>query len=454
MGESILVIGCGASGLMAAISAARMGASVTILETGKKPAAKLLMTGNGHCNMTNLDPQLWTRYHSSSPQQLGHFTNALRRQLDVPETLKLFREIGLLTTSKGNLVYPHSEQAKSVLEVLQAEARRLKVKIKLAGKVQKIRKDEITGKWSALTDTWEYTADKLVLCAGSCAAPDTGSDGSGYELARSAGHTIIRPLPALTGLLCGRDAKALSSAQGARTDGIVRLFAVQNGTTEVLPETLIASDEGQIQWTKDGISGVVVFQLSAAASGALAKGCDVWVTIDLVPDIPERELASFIEETLNLLIPATMIKADAMKPETVTAQLVTPELIKKINAPLSQVLSGIVNDRLTELILSKLSDSNSQNPPASLSERAAYILKNLPLKITGTRSFDQAQVCAGGVRLDEIDPETLESRLAPGLYFAGEILDVDGPCGGYNLQWAWSTGYAAGRSSAEKESGL
>ena len=456
----VLIIGAGASGLVAAISAAQSGASVTLLDSGKKPAAKLLMTGNGRCNMTNLDPHLWDQYHSSSPETLKAFTSSLQQELNVPDTLAFFKELGLLTVTKGELVYPHSEQSKSVLDALLAEAQKLHVRIKLDGKVRSIRCDfdndntkpahnstktetgvKNTGgnsrakKWYAATDTWEYSADRLILCAGSCAAPETGSDGSGYELARSLGHTIVKPLPALTGLICAGE-KDLTSAQGARSDGTVQLYCQYSNSRRVMLKT----ESGQIQWTKDGISGVVIFQLSGIVSRILAEGGTAWVQIDLVPDQEEEELTAFLEKQIGLL-------PDLSK-DSISFMKMIPAL--------KHLLSGIVHDRLTGLIIGKAQEilpkdhkhSVVQLDPAAISRVLASTLKHLPLQITGTRSFDQSQVCAGGISLDEVDPVMLESKLAPGLFFAGEILDADGPCGGYNLQWAWSTGYTAGKYAA------
>ena len=510
----VLIIGAGASGLMAAISAARNGAAATLLDSGKKPAAKLLMTGNGRCNMTNLDSHLWDQYHSSCPDALSVLTSTLRKELSVPDTLEFFKELGLLTVAKGELIYPHSEQAKSVLDVLLAEARRLGVKIKLDGKVRRIRCDIENSKkrWYAATDTWEYSADKLILCAGSCAAPDTGSDGSGYELARSVGHTIVKPLPALTGLICAGD-KNLAAAQGARSDGTVQLFcqyshgryadaetvtassASKDGIsaptsyadtvtsspskdgisapasyadtgTALSEPVLVKTESGQIQWAKDGISGVVIFQLSGLVSNILADGGRAWVHIDLVPDLDEDQLAAFLNDQISLIPEASKSsvssKGSVSSKDSVSSKgsVSSKEYMSftKMIPQFKHLLSGIVHDRLADLIIGKTQEilpkdhkhSMVQLDPGttSISKAMASTLKHLPLQITGTRSFDQAQVCSGGISLDEVDPVMLESKLAPGLFFAGEILDADGPCGGYNLQWAWSTGYTAGKNAA------
>lgn len=432
--RDILIIGAGASGLMAAVTAARLGARVTVLDGEKKPGRKLLMTGNGRCNLTNLEADLWTRYHSSDPEALAHCCKALCSALDVPGTLRFFEGIGVAVSVKKDLVYPHSGQARSVLDALLAEAARLGVRLRLDGKAEGLRREKETGRWAVLCGGWEYKADRVILCAGSCAAAQTGSDGSGYTLAEKLGHRIQKPLPALTGLICSEE--RLSCTAGARSDAEAFLY---------VDGRKVRTEEGQVQWAKDGISGVVIFQLSTLAGAALSEGRKVSLGLDLAADLSREVLKDFLEERIG---------AEA-------------NLLRKVpeREALQRILGGIVPDRLTGLLLEKAgfsaaaaekgedkrSGAGGRKAGLSVREtavRLADTLKHLPLEVSGVRGFDQAQVCSGGVSLSQINPETFESRLAGGLYFAGEILDADGPCGGYNLQWAWSGGYLAGRSAA------
>ncbi|MDD3795780.1 MAG: NAD(P)/FAD-dependent oxidoreductase [Lachnospiraceae bacterium] len=399
--KEILVIGCGPAGMMAAIWAARQGNRVTILEGMDRPGKKLLLTGNGKCNLTNQDPELVKRYH-------GAPVGEVLAQFSTGDTLDFFHSIGLMTADKNGCVYPYTGQSSSVLELLLAELKRLGVKLKFSEKIIRISGENET--LAASTQSWSYRADRIILACGSRALPSTGSDGTGYLLAKQAGHSILPVLPALTSLQAGE--KWIAACAGVRCPARVSIF-LENTSSPAAAET------GELQWTEYGISGIVVFQISRFASLALQRKQKVFVKLDLFPQMPEEELLSWLLQ----------IGQNALE------------------TSISGAFSGILPKKLLTALL-KEQGINPKTAMKQLSKQQlrdfTALAKEIRLTITGTKSFDQCQVCTGGVPMCEVTPDTLESRRMSGLYLAGELLDVDGPCGGYNLQWAWSSGYAAG----------
>ena len=389
--RQVIVVGGGAAGLTAGIMAAENGAAVTVLEQNEKPGRKICVTGNGRCNLTNQEMN-WKKFHGESPE----FTKSILSQFSLEDTLKFFDELGMVVTEKKGLLYPRGGQAKYVPELLLLKARSLKVKIKTREKVQKIYKEQEL--WKVQTEGWTYEGDAVILANGSRASSVPGSDGSGYVLAENLGHHIIRPLPALTGLRA--KGSFFSAWAGVRTEGSVTLWI---DGTEILSET------GEIQLTDYGISGIPVFQISGAAARALDQKKKVTVILHFLPEYSKEEVAELLEAR-----------------EKRYPQFSGMER-----------LLGLLPDKLCKVLL-KQKDL----------DRA---VTEFPLEIRDTSGFEQAQVCTGGVDTAEINPETLESRIRRGVYFAGELLDIDGPCGGYNLQWAWSSGAVAGRHAAKEE---
>lgn len=413
----ILVIGGGAAGLTAAIAAARRGARVTLLEKMKRPGTKLLMTGNGRCNLTHLDPAMASSYASVSgtPEETEAYASRVLRRFGAEDTLRFFLELGVPCRAWDGFVYPRSREAHTVLAALLRELVRLKVRIRYDTSVSSIAFDASSGQWAAETGSWTYTADRVILAAGGCAAPKTGSDGSGYALSKMAGHSLAGPFPALTGVLfTAEDRRIFGSCGGVRTKAGVFLEE----------KDMHFGDSGEIQWTGEGLSGIVIFQMSRYA--ALA-GRPLALRIDLAEELSEKALA----EELALILAHS------------------PDL------PLKELFMGFVPEKLAASLASpavicmgreRTGRDVTENHPDPVF--LAHFLKNLPVRIDGTRSFDHAQVTAGGVPLAEVHPDTMESKRAPGLFLAGEILDADGRCGGYNLQWAWSTGYIAGNAAS------
>lgn len=384
---SVLVIGGGASGLMAAIFAAREGAQVTLLEHGQSFGKKLLATGNGRCNLTNVKI-----YPDSYRGTHREFALEVIRHFDNRQTISFFSKLGIYTKNQDGRLYPHSQQASSVRDVLQMEARYRKVKMKTCEEVKAVSREE--GQFCVQTEGWTYHSDRLILCTGSPASNIAGADDSGYSLAQMLGHRIIRPLPALVPLRC--EGNWFSSWAGVRVDGKVTLII--NGKTTV-------SECGELQMTNYGISGIPVFQISRYGVAAIEAGCQAELEIDFLPEFEKKTLVSFLE-------------------------------MRKEQCPYKnekELLCGLFPDKLIPILL-----------------KAGYpeSLKHFRLTVLGAHSMESAQVCSGGVDVAQVNPDTMESFLCPGLYFAGEILDIDGACGGYNLQFAWSTGAVAGQHAA------
>ncbi len=447
--RQVLIAGCGPAGMMAAITAAKAGAAVTVLEGQEKPGKKLLMTGSGRCNLSNRDPHLAGSYYSveedlsgeeGHPSLLQSLTRQVFQQFSVVDTLNFFHRLGLLTVEKNGGVYPYTNQAGSVLSLLLTRMRSLGVKCKFSEKV--LACEPKGDGWMVHTQTWSYPCDHFILCCGSQAVPSTGSDGSGYALAQYAGHTLTPVLPGQTALFA-RGA-FLSSCAGVRCHAKVTLFASAPESEEVPAARenagreearkhkrtgawqVIAEDTGELQWTEYGISGIVVFQVSRFAAEILYCGGRAKVQLDFVPEMGEQELYRYLSELA------------ALDP----------------HSPAAEVFSGILPRKLLEMIFGQLrlrTGVIAGEFSEVVCSNFVHAVKGFDLPILGTKEFDQCQVCAGGVRLAEVDPKTLRSKLVPHLSFAGEILDVDGPCGGYNLQWAWSSGYVAGLHAAKEE---
>lgn len=388
--KRVIVIGGGAAGLVAAITAAEEGAAVTILEQNENPGRKICVTGNGRCNLTNWDmrPEL---FRGNNPE----IARKVLEQFSLEDTLKFFHETGLSFAEKNGWIYPGSHQAKAVVDLLVSRARALKVKIKTREQVKNVFVADNC--WKIETEGWTYEGEAVILANGSKASLVPGSDGSGYELAEKLGHKVILPVPALTGLkAAGNVYKGWS---GVRTEGKATLFI--NGEK-------VCQEQGELQLTDYGISGIPVFQISRYVSRALEENKKVSVSLNFFPAYTETELREFLKKR----------------------QERCPWLGKQ------EIFTGILPEKLAKVLL-------KQKDPL----KAAA---DFSLSIRDTSGFEQAQVCAGGVDTMEIHPETMESVLHKGLYFAGEIVDIDGPCGGYNLQWAWSSGAVAGRSSAKE----
>ena len=391
--RQVVITGAGASGMMAAIMAARNGAAVTVLEQNEKPGKKICATGNGKCNFSNLVmPE--DAYRGTHPE----FVKDAFAQFSVKDTVEFFKELGIFPLDRNGYLYPRSNQAQSVVDVLCMEASHLGVKIKTNEQVTAIETAKNGKKFQVLTKGWHYEADALILANGSKASSISGSDGSGYELAKKMGHRIIPVYPALTALKC--KGPAFKTWAGVRTEGKVSLFI--NGKFH-------KSERGELQLTEYGISGIPVFQISTYAIRAVHEGEKAELRVDFLPELTE-------EETRELL--HARKKACPYKNE-------------------KELLVGLFPEKLSKVLTSQ--------------KHLLSAIKEFPLEVQDGMSFSQAQVCSGGVDTSQVNTHTMESKLCRNLYFAGELLDIDGTCGGYNLQSAWSSGAAAGIHAAKED---
>ena len=401
----VTVIGGGAAGMMAAITSAREGARVTILEHKDRIGKKILSTGNGRCNFTNTY-QTPACYRSDNRD----FAWNIIQKFNVEKTISFFKELGIYPKDRNGYLYPYSDQAAAILEVLQIEVAKLDICVMTEINVLDIQ--PVKKGIRITTDKKTITADSVILACGSKAAPVTGSDGSGYQLAKLFGHRIVPVLPALVQLRCAE--KFYKSISGVRVQGTVEIYA---------DDIFLASDRGEIQLTNYGISGIPVFQVSRYAAKALYQKQSVTAVLNFMQDMNKDEFLSFLQERITLCPHKT----------------------------LDEFFTGIFPKKLCELWI-RLSRLPKEMRVSDLSgeqlEKLVLLIQHLRTHITETNSFEQAQICCGGVDTTEINPDTLESNYVPGIYFAGELLDVDGICGGYNLQWAWSSGYVAGKEAA------
>ena len=403
------IIGAGASGLMAGITAAKNGAEVCIYEHKDKPGKKILATGNGRCNFTNTcqDPSFYRSDNKDFPWEIVS-------RFDYNKVLDFFYDLGICTNDRNGYIYPKSDQASAVLDVLLEETKRLGVKIITECKIKEIRVRKKEFKLIS-EENIGYKADKVIVCAGSKASPVTGSDGSGYTLAKELGHKIVPVLPSLVQLRCKE--KFYKKVAGVRVNGKVTIL-VNNKP--------VSSDTGEIQLTAYGISGIPVFQVSRYAAKGLYEKKDVRAEINFMPEYSKEELKNFLLD----------------------------RIIRRPQKMLDEFFTGLFNKKLSSLFISIL-NLKDNTKAGSLSEsdidRMVKLISCFTTTVTETNSYEQAQVCAGGVNTKEVDESTLESKYVKGLYFAGEVLDVDGICGGYNLQFAWSSGYVAGMEASKRE---
>ncbi len=408
MEYDVIIVGAGASGLMAAIAAARQGSSVLVIERKEKPGKKILATGNGKCNFTNRF-QTTDCYRSDD----SAFAMKVLSCFDVSKTLEFFEDLGIYPKEREGYYYPNSEQAASVVQVLVLESKRLGVSYRYSETVIEIVKPyfEVITESAEDKKRHRYHGKNLIIAAGGCASPQLGSDGSGYDLAKSLGHSMIKPLPALVQLR--------SPDKYCKTVSGVRVYA---RVTAFDREKELGMEEGEIIFTDYGISGIPIMQLSRFVAKSLDKGKSCWLTLDFIKDRSKEELKSILKHR---------IQQDPGK-------------------SLEEMLIGLFNHKLNYILI-KEAKLDPTMPSAKVTDRDIDILtqqmKSLKLQINGTNSFENAQVCCGGVKTSEIDAATMESRLVKKLYLVGELVDVDGTCGGYNLQWAWSSGYLAGTNA-------
>lgn len=409
MGKKIAIVGGGAAGMTAAISAARAGAQVTIYEKNDRVGKKVLSTGNGKCNFSN--ERMSPDYYYGSGAAL---VDTVYKSFGVNETKDFFEELGMRIKDRDGYLYPASGQASTVLDVLRYELEHLAVKVHTRRQVIGIDADQA----GLIVETDDYVKERynaVILACGGKAAPKTGSDGQGFLLAEKLGHRIVPVVPALVALRCRED--FCKRVAGVRCEAKLTLYI------EGQP---ICSERGELQWTDYGISGIPVFQLSRKVSYALQERKSVEVVINLMPDFAEESEGSAISLFWN----------ERWK--------------RQSEHSMEQFVTGLVNKKIGLLAL-KLAGIKETERAEDVSmprrKKLEDLYQSITVSVYGTNSFEQAQVCAGGIDCREVT-DTLESRIVSGVFFAGEILDIDGICGGYNLQWAWSSGSVAGEAAA------
>jgi len=407
----VAVIGAGPAGMMAAVIAAESGGpegcSVILIEKNKQLGKKLLLTGNGRCNITNAEfnlKELVKNYNN------GEFLFHAFSLFGPKETINFFEKLGVKTNVEGNKrVFPISNDAEEVLDALNKYLEENKVRIAFNSEVVDIDYKDKEINRLILKDR-NITAKKYIFCTGGKSYPLTGSDGFGYKLAEKMGHTIIKPTPALSSI-------KIKEGWAKNLQGIslkdVKISVFQNKKKQL-------QEEGEILFTHFGISGPAVLNISGKVGDLLEKG-EVKICIDLFPLLNQEELGNGIEDDLK----------------------------KYTNRTVKNILSAFVPEKLAEFLLdiTKI-DKNKIANNMSKVERAIIvkILKNIEITAQAILDFDQAIITRGGISLKEIDHKTMKSKIIDNLYFAGEIINVDGKTGGFNLQKCWSTGYIAGEN--------
>lgn len=415
--RTVAVIGGGAAGMMAAIEAARAGVIVTLIEKNPQLGKKLATTGNGRCNYTNLDmsDRIGGKFRGFHPE----FAAPALDVLPPEAVLDWFRAIGVEPRFRGSYVYPNSDQASAVVDALREELHRLSVKVHYNAEVKSVQRIEKDAGYFMIQCTDAVVkADRVILAAGSKAAPKTGSNGDGYFIARKLGHTIVPYVPALCGIRCAGD--AFRALAGIRTEAALEL---------VVDGHSVDREVGELQLVDYGISGIPVFQLSRYAAYALQEGKKAAVYINFLPGCTD----------------------EAEDPRECALRLYRQRQQRLAGRKMESFFTGLLHQKLGQLLL-RMASVRPELPVAELSEKQLRSLASLSVRFKAEcvemNGFLQAQVVAGGVDTTEVDPCTMASRLVPGLYFAGEVLDIDGICGGYNLQWAWASGFVAGRHAA------
>lgn len=407
MNNRIIIIGGGAAGMMAALSARQNGGDVLILERNDRLGKKLLATGNGRCNYTNQNLTI-NNYHGKNHR----FAQNALSKFDVKKTIDFFEKLGITPAVEDNgKVFPLSFQSSSMLDILRYQIEEEGIELITEAHVSEIKKRKkfiVT-----LKDKRTFEGDKVILATGGMALPSSGSDGNGYTLCKKLGHTAVDVFPGLVQLKLEGD--FFKQIDGVKFLGLAGIY---------IDTKLVLEDSGDILFTSYGISGPPILQLSRTALEYINMGKNVELKVSMIYTKTEDELFDYLINRFKDMP----------------------------NKTLELSLIGLINKKLILPIIKMLKfDKNKLVSDLSKNEirRLTEILTSWNFKVTGSQSWGNAQVTAGGVNTDEINNDTMESKLIEGLYIAGELLDIDGDCGGFNLQWAWSSGYMAGASAAQ-----
>lgn len=408
----VLVIGAGASGLIAAFRAAAEGCETLLLEKNEKAGKKIYITGKGRCNLTNA---------CETDEFLRNVVNGSRfmmsslRAFGPADIMELMERYGChVKTERGNRVFPVTDHASDVTKALVNACKDAGVKFSFRTEVTGIEKQPEAGFTVTAVSEGKrsvYQADKVIVCTGGKSYPSTGSTGDGYRFAEKAGHTVTECIPSLTAFVTEEDTAELAGV------------SLKNIRLTVLPEgggKILYKEEGELLFTHRGISGPLVLTASALLNGRIHAGEHLSAEIDLKPALDERTLD------------ARLLRDFENSP----------------NADIGNVLSSLLIGGIRQEVLRRCAvptDRKVHDITKKERELLRRMVKGLSYKITGTGGFEEAVITRGGISLKELNPKTMESKLVPGLFFAGEVLDIDAFTGGFNLQLAWSTGYAAGQ---------
>ena len=397
------IIGGGAAGMVAAIVAAKEGMEVTVFEKNERVGKKILATGNGKCNLSNLVFGT-DRYYGRNEEKL----QKIFRVFSPWDTITFFEDMGLMIKEKNGYLYPYCEQAAAVLDVLRMQLEKEGVRIITNAPVYSADYQEDKKCFVLKAGNEEKEFDRLILACGSPASLKKGEGMDGYALARAFGHDFVQIVPGLCGLRS--DESFCKALAGVRAQAKITLL---------INDEEVANETGEVQFTDYGVSGIPVFQISRLAAYACKRGDKVQVKIDF---FPEREAAEYAF--------MTKLRYESQKEKTLENYM-TGILNKKINMVLIKSVGCKPNMTAKEAGIGKINE-------------IMELARSFILHITEPGDIENAQICAGGVDMAQISTE-MESALIKGLYFAGEMVDVDGKCGGYNLQWAWTSGYVAAK---------
>jgi len=402
--KKIAIIGAGASGLIASIMASKKSTSVVVFEKNSKIGKKILATGNGRCNITNRDIDI-SNFYGLNP----NFAKTALNEFDFKKCEEFFNAIGIeFKEGERGRLYPMSLQSSSVVDLLVYEAKRVGVEFRLSSEVKKISSRE--NGFLIKTESKSEYFSKILIASGGLASPSLGSSDSGYEFAKAYSHTIVEPFASLVQLIS--NAPFLKRISGVKVNASVKVL---------IDKREIDSTSGDLLFTNYGLSGSAILDISRAVSLGLKQRKSIEIVLDLLPEFSKDRLLSLFQKRVKFANDKSV----------------------------EFWLEGLVNKKLTPIITKEASLRGNIKSAKELNRKdllkIIYAIKSMRFNIIDTKGFKTAEVTAGGVDTEDINPQTMESKLKRGLYFSGEVVDIDGDCGGYNLQWAWASGFIAGR---------
>lgn len=401
----IVIIGGGPSGLIAAITAKRMSpqSDVLVIEKNDKVGKKILASGNGHCNYSNAHAQ---PQHYNSPS----FVAEIFRQFSPDQTRSWFADLGMLDRmDEQGRCYPYNQLASSVHDVIRLEAERLQVRFLLSTEVTQLELNH-RGGWTITTTNGTHDADRVILSTGGKAAPQLGTLGQGYIFAQSLGHHIRPPQPAI--VMIQVDKHTIKNLSGVRADIEISLFHQSE---------FIRKEIGEVLFKEDAVSGICSFILSSFIARSTYPASEFVVEIDTIPDLKEDEIVQWLAKRWT----------------------------KSPSCGLDELVLGLVHKTIAHRAIESQQLRADRVLSMEQLKKIAYALKHFRIPVIGLGPFMHAQTTSGGILVKEIHRQTLQSKIHPHLFFAGELIDIDGECGGFSLQWAWSSGYVAGLHSVQ-----